>query len=85
MAGSPIFSVNKILANLNYHMSIKTSQAILKCFVDLKCSVWSTLASEDEIVFCDTYNFFQLDCPHMHKLRRHKQTFGKIATTVVLR
>ena len=30
----------KILANLNYHMSIKTSQAILKCFMDLKSSVF---------------------------------------------
>ena len=30
----------KILANLNYHMSIKTSQAILKCFIDLKSSVF---------------------------------------------
>ena len=45
----------KILAKLNYHMSIKTSQAILKCFtVDLKSSVWFTLGSEDETVFCDT-------------------------------
>ena len=42
-------------------MSIKTSQAILKCFIDLKSSVWFTLGSEDETVFCDTYNFFQLD------------------------
>ena len=63
MAGSPIFSVNrKILANLNCHMSIKTSQAILKCFIDLKSSVWFTLGSEDETVFCDTWNFFQLEC-----------------------
>ena len=44
----------KILANLNYHMSIKTSQAILKCFIDLKSSVWFTLGSEDETMFCDT-------------------------------
>ena len=29
-------------------MSIKTSQAILKCFIDLKSSVWFTLDSEDE-------------------------------------
>ena len=29
-------------------MSIKTSQAILKCFIDLKSSVWFTLGSEDE-------------------------------------
>ena len=43
-----------ILANLNYHMSIKTGQAILKCFIDLKSSVWFTLGSEDETVFCDT-------------------------------
>ena len=39
-------------------MSIKTSQAILKCFIDLKSSVWFTLDSEDETVFCDTYSFF---------------------------
>ena len=44
----------KILANLNYHMSIKTSQAIPKCFIDLKSSVWFKLGSEDEAVFCDT-------------------------------
>ena len=30
----------KILANLNYHLSIKTSQAILKCFIDIKSSVF---------------------------------------------
>ena len=32
-------------------MSIKTGQAILKCFIDLKSSVWFTLGSEDETVF----------------------------------
>ena len=35
-------------------MSIKTSQVILKCFIDLKSSVWFTLGWEDETVFCDT-------------------------------
>ena len=40
-------------------MSIKKSQAILKCFIDLKSSVWFTLGSENETMFCDTYNFFQ--------------------------
>ena len=35
-------------------MLIKKSQAILKCFIDLKCSVWFTLGSEDETMFCDT-------------------------------
>ena len=29
-------------------MSIKKSQAILKCFIDLKNSVWFTLGSEDK-------------------------------------
>ena len=37
-------------------MLIKESQAILKCFIDLKYSDWFTLGSEDEtnILFCDT-------------------------------
>ena len=47
----------KILANLNYHMSIKTSQAILKCFIDLKSSVWFTLGSEDETMFVTLRTF----------------------------
>ena len=32
-------------------MSIKTDQAILQCFINLKSSVWFTLGSEDETVF----------------------------------
>ena len=59
MTGSTVFSINltylRIPANPNYHMSIKKSQAILKCFVDLKFSVWYTLGSENETMFCDTY------------------------------
>ena len=43
-------------------MSIKKSQAILKCFIDLKNSVWFTLGSEDKTMVCDTWNFFLLDC-----------------------
>ena len=35
-------------------MSIKTGQAILKYFIDLKSSVWFVLGSEDETLFCDT-------------------------------
>ena len=63
MTGSTVFSINltylRIPANPNYHMSIKKSQAILKCFVDLKFSVWFTLGSENETMFCDTYlDFF---------------------------
>ena len=36
-------------------MSIKKSQTILKCFIDLKLSVWFTLGSEKETMFCDTF------------------------------
>ena len=36
-------------------MSIKKSQAILKCFIDLKYSVWFTLGSEDESMLFDTF------------------------------
>ena len=58
MTGSSIFSVNfanrKNLAKPNYHMSIKKSEAILKCFIDLKSSVWFTLGSEDKTMFCET-------------------------------
>ena len=64
MAGSSIFSINltnrKNPSNLNYHMSIKKSQAILKHFIDLKFSVWFTLCSENETMFRDTQHFFQL-------------------------
>ena len=35
-------------------MSSKKSQAIPKCFIDLKNSVWFTLGSEDETMVCDT-------------------------------
>ena len=36
-------------------MSIYRSQAILKCFTDLKSSVWFTLGSEDETMVCDMF------------------------------
>ena len=39
-------------------MSIKKSQAILKCFIDLKYSVWFTLGSENETMFCNTNRTF---------------------------
>ena len=47
----------KILANLNYHMSIKTGQAILKCFIDVKSRVRFTLGSEDKPCFVTLRNF----------------------------
>ena len=55
---------NIVPANIDYHVSIKKSQAILKCFVDLKNSVWFTLHGlrrRNHVLNCDTY-FFQLDC-----------------------
>ena len=58
MTGSPVFLINltylRIPTNLNYHMSIKKSQAILKCFIHLKSSVWFTLGSENETLSCDS-------------------------------
>ena len=33
-------------------MLIKKSQVILKCFIDLKSSVWFTLGSEQNLVLC---------------------------------
>ena len=35
-------------------MSIKESQAILKCFIDLNASVLFPLGSDDETMYCDT-------------------------------
>ena len=43
-------------------MLIKKSQAILTCLIDFKSGGWFTLGSEDETMFCDTWNFFQLNC-----------------------
>ena len=56
------FHKSKKQANANCHMSIKKSQAFLKCFIDLKCSVCLALGSENETMLCDTLNFFQVDC-----------------------
>ena len=47
------FDKSKTSTNLNYHMSIKKSQEILKHFVDLKFSVWFTLCAENETMFCE--------------------------------
>ena len=57
-------------------MLIKKSQAILKCFVDFKSSIFFTLGSEDETMFCDTQNFFQLDC--RSRFSKHLMTSSPI-------
>ena len=38
-------------------MSIKKSQAILKCFIDLKYNIWFTLGSEGETMFVTLRHF----------------------------
>ena len=43
-------------------------------------TTWAVLAYEGGWI-----QFFRVNTKSEHKLRRHKQTFGKIATTVVLR
>ena len=44
-------------------MSIEKSQAILKCFIDLKYSVWFTLSSEDETMFQTLIELFSARLP----------------------
>ena len=48
------FTNRLILAKPNDLMSIKNGQAIVKCFMDLKSSIWFTLGSEEETMFCGT-------------------------------
>ena len=73
MTGSSVFSINLTYLRIptcpNYHMSIKKSQAILKHFIDLKFTVWFTLCSVNKTMFCDTKNFFQVDC--QSRLSKH--------------
>ena len=63
-------------------MSIKKSQAILKCFINLKKLKafglrWAQ-QTKPTCHFCDTQNFFQLDCetlneqPKKKKIKREK-------------
>ena len=59
MTGSPVFFVNftnrktsySKLSNVEFR---KLSHAILKRFIDVKFSVWFTLGSENETMFCDS-------------------------------
>ena len=42
-------------------MEIEKSRAILKCLIDLKCSVWFTLSSENEqLDFSDLSNLLRV-------------------------
>ena len=88
MSGSPVFSINliylRIPTNSNYHMSIKKSQVILKRFIDLKFSVWFTLSSENETMFRDTSNFFQLPLSSfLFPLSPFPTYVGKIEATLL--
>ena len=59
-------------------MLIKKSQTILKHFIGLKFSVWfNAQGSENEIMFCDTYNFFQVDCRSRFSIGKGKEERGK--------
>ena len=59
-------------------MLIKKSQTILKHFIGLKFSVWfNAQGSENETMFCDTYNFFQVDCRSRFSIGKGKEERGK--------
>ena len=53
------FHKSKKQANLNYNISIKKSQALLKCFINLKCSVCLALGSETKPCFVTLRTFFR--------------------------
>ena len=55
-------------------MLINKSQAILKRFIDLKFSVWFTLGSEDETMFCDTELFSGWPPVKIFKTRNDQQS-----------
>ena len=57
-------------------MSIKKSQTILRRFKDLKFSVWFTLGSENETLFCDTFFSF------LFPLSSFPTYLGKIKVTL---
>ena len=49
----------RIPTNPNYHMSIKKSQEILKCFIDLKSSVWFRWSQKTKPCFVTLRTFFR--------------------------
>ena len=55
-------------------MLINKSQAIMKRFIDLKFSVWFTLGSEDETMFCDTELFSGWPPVKIFKTRNDQQS-----------
>ena len=60
-------------AEPNYHMSIKKSQAILKCFIDLKSSVWFTLGSGFENLEFSRYrSYSHSEYSHCEKTPVHR-------------
>ena len=59
---SKFHKIEKKTANLNYHVSIKKSQAILKCFTDLKYGIAFGLrwAQKTKTCFVTLRTFFSL-------------------------
>ena len=67
-------------------MSIKKSQAILKRFINLKFSVWFTLGSENETMFCDTFSPSPFRVPlssFLFPLSPFPNYLGKIEATLL--
>ena len=48
--------------------------------IDHKSSVWFTLGSEEETLFCDTLKFFQLDC--RSRFSKSLWLYGRLPVTV---
>ena len=69
-------------------MSIKTGQAILKCFIDLKSSVWFVLDSRRELTRGDFFRRFSTEAAWKVKMLWHQTSpvtpcFGqKIVTNI---
>ena len=52
------------LKTMEPHMGTSEIRGLERCRFT-ESSVWFTLRSEEETMFCDTYNFFQLDYQSM--------------------
>ena len=68
------------------HLSKKISQ-VAQIFAKESKRNEGNIATTKAVLACEggSIQFFSVNTKSEHKLRRHKQTFGKIATSVVLR
>ena len=63
------FDLSKNPNQPNHHMSVKKRQAILKCFIDLKNSVWFTLRKTKPCFV--THNFFRSTAGQRSRFLKH--------------